>query len=90
MARMTNKRRADQLLALMKDNNYNPLDELIKLTKHSSMDARTRIKVAIELMQYVYPKQKAVELDQNQGQPVTFNIDLTGKRDAVLEEVLNG
>ena len=80
MARMNKKRRAEQLVEQMQAGNYNPLEELIKLAKHSRIDPKTKIRIATELMQYMYPKQKAIELDQNQGQPVTFNFDLGGQK----------
>jgi hypothetical protein len=78
MAKMTKARRAEMLLEQMKDLNYNPLDQLIQLAKHSQVDAKTKVRIATELMQYMYPKQKAVEIDHNQGQAVTFNFDLSG------------
>lgn len=75
---MSKKRRADLLLHTMKEGNYNPLEELIRLATSKGVDTKTKIKIATDMMQYVYPKQKAVEVDQKQGQQVTFNFDLTG------------
>jgi hypothetical protein len=80
MAKMTKARRIERMLSQMDDMNYNPLEELIKYAKHSATDAKTRVRIATELMQYTFPKQKAIEVDQNQGQAVTFNFDLSGEQ----------
>ena len=83
MARKTNAQRAQELAnTLRHDLQYDPLVELVKLAKHSRVDASLKKQIACELMQYIYPKQKAVELDQSNGQPVIFNVDLGASNNA--------
>lgn len=88
MARISKKqRRAEMLLAQMQDENYNPLQELIKISKHSRVDVPTKVRIAMDLMNYVYPRQKAVEVDHKQGQQVTFNFDLTGDQQVINQAI---
>lgn len=78
MARISKATRAEQLISQMKDQNYDPMEELIKIAKCSRTNAALRVQIAKEIMQYAYPKQKAIEVDHRQETPITFNFDLSG------------
>lgn len=77
--RKSNAQRAMELANTLRNElKYDPLAELVRIAKRTKTKDEVKKQIAVELMQYIYPKQKAVELDQNNGQPVVFNIDLTG------------
>jgi hypothetical protein len=38
------------------------------------LDSATRVKAASELLNYVYPKRKSVEISGNEGTPITFAV----------------
>lgn len=89
--RKSNAQRAMELAATLRNElSYDPLIELVKIAKSSKAKAELKKQIAVELLQYIYPKQKAVELDQSNGQPVVFNIDLTGNSSVPTDEDEDG
>lgn len=74
----TAKSRADELMRRLKhEHNFDPLAEVIKLVKTSKkLEDKDKVKICQDLMQYQYPKMKAIEISSDAGQPVIFNFDL--------------
>ena len=79
MARVSRARKALCLQEALKSKNYDPLAEVIRIATSHNTKQELRLKIAMELIPYLYAKKKAVEMDVS-AQPVTFNFDLTGKR----------
>ena len=65
---LSNTERIDNLLRKMQMGlGYDPLVELVKLAKKPNTTNAEKIKIAQDLMSYVYPKVKAVSNDPNMG-----------------------
>ena len=85
MAKTKKQKRAEELISRMQDGNYDPLEELMKLAKQSRVKPELKLQIARELMQYRYPKLKAIEHDTKSEQPVVFNFDLSATQLAADE-----
>lgn len=67
--------RIDNLLRKMQMGlGYDPLVELVKLAKKPSTTNMEKIKIAQDLMSYVYPKVKAVSNDPNMGDIINITV----------------
>lgn len=67
--------RIDNLLRKMQMGlGYDPLVELVTLARKPSTSTNERIKIAQDLMSYVYPKVKAVTTDTNQGEVINITV----------------
>ena len=53
---------------------YDPLVELVSLARKSSTTNSEKIKIAQELMSYVYPKVKSVATDPNMGDVINVTV----------------
>lgn len=53
---------------------FNVVDELIDLYNDSSTKTPDKIRIALELMRYLYPQLKAMEIDQREGEKICVNI----------------
>lgn len=71
-------RSADLMRKLQYDLNFDAAEELVKLYRNSKMDLSGKMRIAETMMKYQYPALKAHELKANQGELITFNIDLSG------------
>ena len=61
-------------IALMNERGYDPIRELIKIANNSTTDERTRIDIHKHLAKYVYPEQKAVDLNVSGDLNLTVNV----------------
>jgi len=75
--RLTKAEQAAKLQQCLRDKNYDPVSEILRIAQGHNTKQELRLKIAMDLLPYVYAKKKAVEMDV-QSQPVTFNIDLSG------------
>ena len=67
--------RIDNLLRKMQMGlGYDPLVELVKLSKKPNTTNAEKIKIAQDLMSYVYPKVKAVSNDPNMGDIINITV----------------
>ena len=67
--------RIDNLLRKMQMGlGYDPLVELVSLARKSSTTNGEKIKIAQELMSYVYPKVKSVATDPNMGDVINVTV----------------
>lgn len=76
--RQTNAQKAAELQRHLKDKNYDPIVEILRIAKGHNTKSDIRLKIAMDLLPYVYAKKKAVEMTAP-PQPVTFNFDLSGE-----------
>lgn len=53
---------------------FNVVEELIDLYNDPSTKTPDRIRIALELMRYLYPQLKAMEIDQRDGEKICVNI----------------
>ena len=72
-------RSAELLRQLRYDLKFDPLSELIGIYRDPDTDNKERASIAKEVMSYVFPKLKAMEIDQKKEQPVIINLDLGGE-----------
>ena len=58
---------------------YDPIDELITISRDHKTPLDTRVRIHLEICLYIYPKRKPV--DQSIGEPVSINVitDLEGE-----------
>ena len=58
---------------------YDPIDELITISRDHKTPLETRVRIHSEICAYIYPKRKPV--DQSIGEPVSINVntDLEGE-----------
>jgi hypothetical protein len=58
---------------------YDPIDELITISRDHKTPLETRVQIHLEICPYIYPKRKPV--DQSIGEPVSINVitDLEGE-----------
>lgn len=54
--------------------NFDPLEELVALAKSNKTSVGEKIKISQELMGYIVPKLKNVEVNQHQGEVIRVNI----------------
>lgn len=54
--------------------NFDPLQELVALAKSNKTSVGEKIKISQELMGYIVPKLKNVEVNQHQGEVIRVNI----------------
>lgn len=86
MARMTKQKKAEELARRLEyELNYDPLEELVKLAKHSRTNSAVKKQIAVDLMPYKYPKLKAVEVDQSGGKPVIMNFAMPADHPTIAE-----
>lgn len=72
---LSNTERIDNLLRKMQMGlGYDPLVELVKLAKKPNTTNAEKIKIAQDLMSYVYPKVKAVSNDPNMGDIINITV----------------
>ena len=72
---LSNTERIDNLLRKMQMGlGYDPLVELVKLAKKPGTTNMEKIKIAQDLMSYVYPKVKAVSNDPNMGDIINITV----------------
>lgn len=63
---------------------YDPLVELISIARSTKSSVAEKIKIAQELMQYVYPKVKAMATDPNMGDVINITVKYDDDKDADL------
>lgn len=72
---LSNTERIDNLLRKMQMGlGYDPLVELVKLAKKPSTTNMEKIRIAQDLMSYIYPKVKAVSNDPNMGDIINITV----------------
>lgn len=76
-------RSAELMRKLKYELDFDALEELIKMYRGKGSKPSDKMKIALELMSYQYPKIKAVELTHNAGENVVFNIDISGAKSPV-------
>lgn len=59
-------KRTQRAFQMMKENDYDPLVELIKEAKDPETTKATKIEIHHKLMPFVYPKLSSVELSENE------------------------
>jgi len=67
---------AAELMRRLHKMDYDPLEQLIELAGRGDMSTKELLKLNEILMQYRYPKLKALEIDQKTKQTVSINLDL--------------
>ncbi len=53
---------------------YDPLQTLVSIAKKNSTDDAMKIKIAFGLMDYMYPKLRAQQVDPNQGEVINVSV----------------
>lgn len=67
--------KGDELIRRLKaEFHYDPLSELVKLAKSEKTSSGEKVKIATEILSYMVPKLKAVEVKQNHGETIKINI----------------
>ncbi len=77
-------RSAELMRKLRYELDFDAAEELVRLYRLSKK-LPEKIKIAESMMSYQYPKLKAMELAAAQGDSVTFNIDLSGNGNKVVD-----
>ena len=65
--------------------NFNVVDELISLYNDSSTKNSDRRAILTDLMRYLYPQLKAMEIDQRDGEKI--NVNITFPKDCKVADV---
>lgn len=71
-------RSADLMRRLKFELDYDPLVELIQLSRKHGTKDEFRKAIHCSLMPYAYPTIKAVDIDLGNQQPIVLNLDLSG------------
>ncbi len=71
----------EKIQQICNDNNYDPFEILIKTATDPQTPLKVRLKIAMELAQYLAPKLKAIDIDAKFGGGVTVNIVKFGDGD---------
>lgn len=80
---MNGSRSIDNLLRRMQlGYNYDPLVELMAIARSTKSSVAEKIKIAQELMSYVYPKVKAIATDPNMGDVINITVQYDDKESA--------
>lgn len=79
-------RSAELMRKLKYELSFDAAEELVRLYRLSKK-LPEKIKIAESMMSYQYPKLKAMELAAAQGDSVTFNIDLSGNGNKVVDTI---
>lgn len=80
---MNGNRSIDNLLRRMQlGYNYDPLVELMAIARSTKSSVAEKIKIAQELMSYVYPKVKAIATDPNMGDVINITVQYDDKESA--------
>lgn len=90
VSKVSKAEKIDNLLRKMQFGlGYDPLVELVSIAKKPSTTTLQKIKIATELMTYVYPKIKAVATDPNMGDVINITVQYDDKESAkTLESAL--
>lgn len=79
---MNGSRSIDNLLRRMQlGYNYDPLVELMAIARSTKSSVAEKIKIAQELMSYVYPKVKAIATDPNMGDVINITVKYDDDKD---------
>lgn len=60
---------------------YDPLNELVSIARSTKSSVSEKIKIAQELMSYVYPKVKAIATDPNMGDVINITVKYDDDKD---------
>ena len=71
----------DRLEALGVD----PLEGLAQIAKDDTAPLELRAKVQMDLMSYLYPRRKALEVGSSNQQPISIRIGLSAVQDQAIE-----
>ena len=80
----TPNKKTNDLLELMGD--YNPFTSLLTIAKDKTTPLDMQVKINLDLMPYIYPKRRAVEVTENSKLEVNQPIKID---EVVVESVLN-
>jgi hypothetical protein len=64
----------ERVLELFDELSFDPLRELVGIYNAPETDRRTKVRIAIELAQFVAPKLKAIDVQESGGQGITVNV----------------
>jgi hypothetical protein len=64
----------ERVLELFEELSFDPLRELVALYQNSETDRRTKVRIAIELAQFVAPKLKAIDVQTAVSQGIIVNV----------------
>lgn len=64
----------EKVLDLLEELDFDPLRELVTIYRDPDTEKRTKVRIAIELAQFVAPKLKAVDVQQACQQGMIINI----------------
>lgn len=64
----------ERVLELFDELSFDPLRELVTIYQNSETDRRTKVRIAIELAQFVAPKLKAIDVQTAVSQGITVNV----------------
>ena len=56
-------------------NNYDPLKSLLKIVKDENTPLDTRIKINLDLLPYIYPKRKSIDMNSGESPEVKIYIN---------------
>lgn len=78
----TPNKKTRQLQSLIDGYGHNPVEALVSVAMDANVDPALRTKVNLELMQYLYPKRKAVELSGDPDNPIEtkWQIEVVGAK----------
>lgn len=59
----TPNKRTQELLDKLRELNFDPLENLVVIANDETTSTELKVKINIELLNYVYPKRKAIAMD---------------------------
>jgi hypothetical protein len=59
----TPNKRTQELLDKLRELNFDPLENLVVIANDETTSTELKVKIDIELLNYVYPKRKAIAMD---------------------------
>lgn len=77
----TPNKKTELLQQKLERHNYDPIDALVALIPE--LDPKSKAHVALELMQYVYPKRKAIELNDVTQEPKNYVFNISWGDDVI-------
>lgn len=75
----TPNKKTQALSATLEKYNHDPVEALILAALDTELDIPLKIKINMELMQYIYPKRKAMELSGDPDNPLETSLTVKFK-----------
>ena len=80
--RAMGRRKVLELKNRFEELNYDPIKELIEATQGDAIDAKTKMKIHLQLSEYIHPKRRAIDIGSGEEDGIVVTIKNYQKKEA--------